>query len=225
VQTARDIVAQAPADEALLHRVQQENQRRILGKLLHDLRNPVHSLRITIELFARLARRAGDMDALMDRAARYAVPAEAALQSLIVVTGRFGLYLSPPVAPVIAPMNVAESLDELALLLDASSRKDNVEVRLHITEDEQPLHVHADRPRLSHALLRYCSSSDGRVRLEATGEGDSVRIDVLSEGPVCEMGAFTAEEFRELMENAGGEVTLAPNRVSLRFKRAAPSPG
>ena len=73
----------APSDHALLQRVQQENQRRILGKLLHDLRNPVHSLRITIELFSRLVRRSGDVDVLTDRAARYVAPAEAALNSLI----------------------------------------------------------------------------------------------------------------------------------------------
>jgi signal transduction histidine kinase len=214
----------AASDESLLHRLQQDNQRRILGKLLHDLRNPVHSLRITIELFARLARRSGDIDALMDRAARYVAPAEAALESLLAVTGRFGLYLSPPAPPQIGALDVRECLPEVAILLGGAGRPNRVEVVLQNPEGAPPLQVEADRPRLSHVLLLLCNPNEGSVKVNATEEADSVLIEVLTESPAVAPG-FTREELSRLIANAGGELTLAPNHASLRFKRSAPGPG
>ena len=59
-------------DAAAYRRVQQANQAQIVSKLLHDLRNPVHSLRIAIELFNRLAQPQADAKTLLPRAARYA---------------------------------------------------------------------------------------------------------------------------------------------------------
>lgn len=53
IKKGRDVSSPAralPADIMLFKRIQQENQRQILGKLLHDLRNPVHSIRISMEL-------------------------------------------------------------------------------------------------------------------------------------------------------------------------------
>jgi hypothetical protein len=155
----------------------------------------------------------------MERAARYVTPAEAALESLLVVTQRLALYLSPPAAPSIASLDVGQSLDEIALLLGGGGREHKVEVALHVKEGDRPLQIDADRPRLSHALLRHCSSRDGHVRLEASAEADDVRIDVHSAGEASESVPFTADEFRQLIERAGGAVTLASDRTSLRFKR------
>ena len=117
-----------------------------------------------------------------------------------------------------APLNVAECFDEIALLLGGAGRESPIEVTLHMTEGEEPLQLEADRPRLSHALLRHCSSSDGNVRLSAVVEGDAVRIDVDSDAPAAAV-SFSAEEFAELVKNAGGELSLTANRASLRFKR------
>jgi hypothetical protein len=225
VRTERETTTKSWADEALLQRVQQENQRRVFGKLLHDLRNPVHSRRITIELFGRLARRTGDVEALMERAARYVAPAEAALNALIAVTARFGLYMSPPVPPVVAPVNVGECLDEIALLLGEAGRQSRIEVTLPVEEGASTLELEADRPRLSHALLRHCSLSEGLIRLRAAADADDVRIDVLTDGQSSARAAFTADEFRQLIENAGGALTLAPHLASLRFRRTPQSAG
>jgi hypothetical protein len=208
----------------LLQRLQQENQRRILGKLLHDLRNPVHSLRITIELFARLARRSGDMDALMDRAARYVEPAEASLQALMTVTDRFGLYLSPPAAPERRAVDVHATLAEIALLLGGAGHTNRVELGLQNAADGSPLRIEGDRYRLSHVLLQLCNPDEGTPRVSASEEGDSVRIEVLTEAP-RRAGDFTAEELKRVIEDAGGELRLEANRAALTFRRSARGPG
>lgn len=228
----------APPDAALLRRVQQQNQRQILGKLLHDLRNPIHCIRITMELFGRLARHRtdqdqGNQDKLLERAAAYIEPAEAALHNLLVTNERLGLYLAGPAAPVMAPLAIPEWLAEISLLLRASTRR--LRVELAPIESTQGWLVQADRARASHALLRYCLSRDSsQVSLAARADGsDFIHIDVgfgAAEASSAQPGngeavdsaepQLTMEELRVLIENAGG--TLAPGAsVSLRFQRSA----
>jgi hypothetical protein len=205
------------SNDALLQRLQQENQRRILGKLLHDLRNPVHSLRITIELFSRLARRNGDVDALMERAGRYVGPADAALQSLVVVTNRFGLYLSPPAPPQIDQVDVRECLDEIALLLGGAGRPNGVKVQAEATGDTS-LRLEADRARLSHVLLQLCGSSErGVIELNAKTTSAEIAIEVIADLRTA-MTDFSAEELAALIQDAGGTMVFAPDRAILRFK-------
>src|SRR5688572_23688999 len=112
-----------PPDAAVLGRVQQENQRQIVGKLLHDLRNPVHSIRISMELFGRLARRNGDVDKLMERAGQYIDPAEAAVASLVANSERLARYLASPAPAEIAAVPVDELLTEVTALLKAGKRR------------------------------------------------------------------------------------------------------
>ena len=112
-----------PPDAPVLSRVQQENQRQIVGKLLHDLRNPVHSIRISMELFGRLARRNGDVDKLMDRAGVYIERAEAAVASLVANSERLARYLAAPAMPETPTLQVEELLAEVTALLRAAKRR------------------------------------------------------------------------------------------------------
>lgn len=216
-------------DAALLLRVQQENQDQILGKLLHDLRNPVHSIRITIELFSRLARKNGDVDALMDRAARYIGPAEAALDDLLKNCQRLGDYLAAPAAPAIAPLNIHSWLGEIALLLRSCRRE------LHVTCDlsnmDTDLQIAADRPRLSHAFLRWAlagESSQVSLAARTAPDLDIVCIEMGCDAQECgTRGAdpsalpFTANELQVLIENAGGNLAIVPEgKISARFRKA-----
>jgi C4-dicarboxylate-specific signal transduction histidine kinase len=209
--------------------VQQENQRQIVGKLLHDLRNPVHSIRISMELFGRLARRSGDFDRLMERAALYIEPAEAAVASLVANSERLGRYLAAPGAPEIQTVQVDEMLGEVTALLRSAKR------RLQVTSalpDPPTLAVRADRTRLCHVLLHSClnnaaaavtisvRSANGMTALDlafATGATD----DATSTAPLG------ADELRLIVETAGGAVVAASDAaLSMTFRRASdPPPG
>jgi signal transduction histidine kinase len=209
-------------------RVQQENQRQIVGKLLHDLRNPVHSVRISMELFGRLARRSGDVDKLMERAAVYIEPAEAAIASLVSNAERIARYVTVPGAAEMSAVPVEEVVSEVATLLRAARR------RLQVTcsqLDDPGLRVRADRVRICHVLLHTClnnlasavtitarTGTNGRVLLEATFAGeprqDAARSDPLS-----------AEEVRTIVETAGGALlTASQAALSMEFTRAGDPP-
>jgi signal transduction histidine kinase len=218
-------------DEALLRRVQQQNQRQVIGKLLHDLRNPIHSMRITMELFSRLARRNGDQDKLIERAATYIGPAEAALGNLLSMNEQLGIYLANPVPPSPSPLGIQEWLTEIASLLRASIRQ--LQVELPSSESLQGCRAHADRARASHALLQYClSAGPSRVSLAVRadaaehiyidvsfGAADASRVEPQEGGPNSAEPRLTYEELSVLIENAGGSVAAGAGQdVSLRFK-------
>ena len=84
---------------------------------MHDLRNPVHSIRISMELFGRLARRNGDVDKLMERAGLYIDPAEAAVASLVANSERLARYLAAPAPAEVTGLPVEEVLTEVSTLL------------------------------------------------------------------------------------------------------------
>jgi hypothetical protein len=210
-------------DEALLRRVQQDNQRQILGKLLHDLRNPVHSIRITMELFGRLARRTGNLDELIERAAVYIGPAEQALNNLVATTERLGTWLASPSAPAIAPLDVREWCEEIALLLRASRRRQQVTV----AGIDPALRMLADRVRLSHCVLQCCLMNESaQATLSARQKGDDrVEVEIRFDAPVETVGekpgALSREELRELLDNAGAVLaTHDPTLVLLGFRRS-----
>jgi len=217
-------------DEALLRRAQQGNQAQILSKLLHDLRNPIHSIRITMELFGRLARRTGNVDELIERAAVYIGPAEAAMNRLCANTERLAGWLANPTMPAVAALGVREWFEEVALLLRASRRRLNVTVAV----TDPALRMLADRPRLGHGVLQCCLANESsHATLLAREENDDrVAVEIrfgapgetLSGERSGEQGAaLNAEELRELFSNAGGVlVTHDPTCVLLSFRRSAP---
>jgi hypothetical protein len=192
------------ADAAAYRRVQQANQAQIVAKLLHDLRNPVHSLRIAIELFNRLAQPEADAKTLLPRAARYAPGAESAIGALAEQTERLAVYLGPPRRPALQPVAVNACLDETAFLLREAVQPLEMEVRSSLSADVAVL---ADRARLSHALLawtRQCSTKT----LDVCEDHEGVWIAV---------GAAAAPEadVRTLLESAGARLG-ADGRVVFR---------
>ncbi|MGH8188363.1 MAG: hypothetical protein ACREUC_17525 [Steroidobacteraceae bacterium] len=216
----------APADEALLRRVQQDNQREVLGKLLHDLRNPVHSLRISIELFGRLARRSGNVDKLMERAATFIGPAETALESLLANTDKLSRYLAAPAPATIAPFALGELLGEIATLLQGSRRK----LQVACPSIESGPKVAADRARVAHVLLHCCLNGPAlSISLSAREESDQrAWIDLTYEptapaaaDPGPRASALTLDEVQLLMKIAGGTVQATPaGGMSLGLNRA-----
>jgi hypothetical protein len=210
--------------------VQQENQRQIVGKLLHDLRNPVHSIRISMELFGRLARRDGDFDKLMARAGAYIDPAEAAVASLVANSERLAKYVMGPAAPEPSAVLVDELLTEVAALLKASKRRLQSTATL---ANDPALSVHADRTRVCHVLLHSCFSNPApavALSVRAAAEG-LVVLDVAFEagaaGDVARPDPLSAEELRTIVETAGGAVlATSVTALSLEFRRAdSPSRG
>jgi hypothetical protein len=216
-------------DAGVLGRIQQDNQRQILGKLLHDLRNPVHSIRISMELFGRLARRKGDLDKLMERAAAYIEPAEAAIESLVVNSERLGKYLAAPAAAQIAPTPVGPLLAEVTALVRAARRK--LHVTCSISDADATLKIQADRVRLSHLLLHRClNNAAANVAIAVSRDGDdSARIDLVFSGAGADDGTISAPldtaEIRLLGETAGGSMAAASaDALALSFRcwRAPP---
>jgi K+-sensing histidine kinase KdpD len=214
-------------DAVLLNRVQQENQRQLVGKLLHDLRNPVHSIRISMELFGRLARRTGDVDKLMERAALYIDPAEAAVASLVANSERLSRYLAAAAAPETQTLSVEELLAEVTTLLRAAKR------RLQVTSalpDPPTLAIHADQMRLCHVLLHSCLSNPAAaVAIAVRASNGMVVFDVAFQAGAPDESAranpLSADELRLIVETAGGALLATSDAaLSLEFRPASESP-
>jgi light-regulated signal transduction histidine kinase (bacteriophytochrome) len=211
-----------------LSRVQQENQRHLVGKLLHDLRNPVHSIRISMELFGRLVRRSGDFDKMMARAAQYIDPAEAAVASLVANSDRLSRYLAAPASPETQTLPVDETLSEVTALLRAAQRR----LQVTTTLPESPPAVRADRMRLCHVLLHSCLNNPApAVTITVRPANGLVTFDLAFQAGALQEGArataLTPEELRAIVETAGGAVVAASDAaLSLEFRRASdPPPG
>jgi hypothetical protein len=210
-----------PPDADVLNRVQLENQRQIVGKLLHDLRNPVHSVRISMELFGRLARRNGDVDKLMERAAVYIEPAEAAIVSLVANSERLSRYLASAGAPETTSVAVEEILTEVTTLLRGSKRRLQVACTM---PDDAALKVRADRIRICHVLLHSClNSSAPAVAVSARPDGNG--LVVIEATFQAGANALSAEELRTIVETAGGAVqSTTDSGLALTFTRAPDPP-
>lgn len=226
--TARFAPPAVPPDAAVLNRVQQENQRQIVGKLLHDLRNPVHSVRISMELFGRLARRNGDVDKLMERAAVYIEPAEAAVASLVAISERLSRYLAAASAPESTAVPVEEVLAEVTTLLRGSKRRLQVACTL---PDDAALKIRADRIRVCHVLLHAClNNSAPAVAISTRLDGDRrVVLDAAFQAgendDTARANALSAEEVQAIVETAGGTLVAATDAgLSMTFTRAADPP-
>jgi len=193
------------ADAEILRRVQQRNQQQIIGKLLHDLRNPVHSMRITVELFARLTQKDADTAALLGRAARYVAPAESAIAVLIRQSERLSTYLSPPQPPALQPIAINDWVAEICMLLRESIPGVDASVASTLGDE---VCLTADRPRLSHALLRWClSKAEGALVLNARAtESNRIQIQATSSRWTTDRfePPFTVQELELLIGCAGG---------------------
>jgi hypothetical protein len=216
-----------PPDAAVLGRVQQENQRQIVGKLLHDLRNPVHSIRISMELFGRLARRSGDVDKLMERAGLYIDPAEAAVANLVANSERLARYLAAPAPAEVAVLPVEEVLTEVSVLLKASKRR----IQGTCTLQDARLLMRADRIRVCHVLLHSCLNNPGAAVVLAgrPGADGLVVLEVTFQAAAADDAArsvpLRADELQMIVETAGGALlTATATTLSMEFRRADEPP-
>lgn len=216
------------ASHSLIERVQRELQREILGKLLHDLRNPIHSIQISMELFGRVARNPSDPN-LCQRAAAYVDPAEAAVTSLRIANARLTRYLTVPGEPKLAPLQLGELMSEVTLLLRASRRQ----LRVSYQPDESGASavIEADATRLAHLLIHHClGNAASSVRLSADdGSSGGVAISgrfedgaSMSAEAAPRPTALTASELEQLVEAAGGKVARHDEAgFSFEFRRAS----
>jgi hypothetical protein len=189
----------------------------------------VHSIRISMELFGRLARRSGDVDKLMERAALYIDPAEAAVASLVANSERLARYLAAAAAPETQTLSVEELLTEVTSLLRASKRK------LQVTStppDPPTLAIRADRMRLCHVLLHTCLNNPATAVTIDVRAGNGVAVfDLAFQAGAADDAAraspLSAEQLRLIVETAGGAVTASSGAaLSLEFRRASdPQPG
>jgi signal transduction histidine kinase len=203
--------SQPIADEAAFRRVQQTNQPQVVAKLLHDLRNPVHSMRITVELFGRIVQSRADASALLSRAARYVAPAEAAISTLSKQTERLAIWLGPPAQPRLQPLEVNDWLAEIAALVRDSSLALDAKVESGLSDQ---VRLSADRPRLSHAFLNWCLSARTPIVLSAAEEADHIRL-------TAGLATEPDEDVRTLIERSGGQyVRNAGRAAALIFQRA-----
>jgi hypothetical protein len=187
----------------------------------------VHSIRISMELFGRLARRSGDFDKLMERAALYIEPAEAAVASLVANSERLARYLAVPAAPEIETVQVDDVLGEVTALLRAPRR------RLQVTSalsDAPPLAVRADRMRLCHVLLHSClSNAAAAVTISVRSANGMTAFDLAFQAGAADEVTTTAplspDELRLIVETAGGGLVAASDAaLSLTFRRASDAP-
>jgi hypothetical protein len=188
----------------------------------------VHSIRISMELFGRLARRSGDVDKLMERAGTYIDPAEAAVASLVANSERLAKYLAAAAAPELTPVPVDEMLTEVASLLKAAKRRIQVTCTL---SGDAALRMRADRIRVCHALLHSCLNNPASVAALAIRPAAEalVVLDVTfqagANGDAARANALRAEELQAIVETAGGAVLAASETaLSLEFRRAADPP-
>jgi hypothetical protein len=174
-----------------------------------------------MELFGRLARRSGDVDKLMERAALYIEPAEAAIASLIANSERLARYLAPAGAPETASVPVGEILTEVTALLRGSKRRLQVACTL---PDDAALKLRADRIRVCHVLLHSClNSSTPAVAVSARADGSG--LVVIEATFQAGANALSTEEVRTIAETAGGALLAATDAgFAMTFTRAADPP-
>jgi hypothetical protein len=181
-----------------------------------------------MELFGRLARRNGDVDKLMERAAQYIDPAEAAVASLVANSDRLSRYLAAPAAAETQTLPVDELFSEMTILLRGAKR------RLQVTSalPDPPPAVRADRMRLCHVLIHSCLSNPASAVTISVRPADGVvTLDLAFQTAAAEEGVrpsrLSNEELQAIVETAGGAVVAASDAaLSLEFRRASdPPPG
>jgi hypothetical protein len=177
-----------------------------------------------MELFGRLARRDGDFDKLMSRAAAYIDPAEAAVASLVANSERLAKYVASPTAADLAPVAVDELLTEVGALLKAGKRRMQATCTL---ANDPALSLRGDRIRVCHALLHSCFNNPApavALSVRASAEG-LVVLDVAFQAGTTHEAAraipLSAQELQTIVETAGGAVlTASATALSLEFRRA-----
>ena len=181
-----------------------------------------------MELFSRLARRSGDVDKLMERAATYIDPAEAAVASLVANSERLARYLAAPAPAEVTAVSVEEVLTEVTALLKASKRRLQATCTL---PDDRTLRMRADRTRLCHVLLHSCLNGPApAVVMAGRAAADGlVGLDVTFQAGAADDAARSIplrfDELQLIVETAGGALlTATAATLAMEFRRADEPP-
>ena len=182
-----------------------------------------------MELFGRLARRSGDVDKLMERAALYIEPAEGAVASLVANSERLARYLAAAAMPGMQTVQVEDLLSEVTTLLRAARRR--LQVTSTLPEPPVPA-IRADRMRLCHVLLHSClNNAAAAVAISVRSANGMTAFDLTFQPGAADETAraspLSTEELRAIVETAGGGlVARSDTALSMTFMRAhEPPPG
>ncbi|HXE73458.1 MAG TPA: GAF domain-containing sensor histidine kinase [Candidatus Nitrosotenuis sp.] len=189
-----NIVAVA-LENARLHRVTEENLRRIteleqaktsfIGLLSHELRTPLTKIRAYTELLLRFRERVkpGQQEDYLRVVLSQARHLQALLNDLFIVNEMEGAVQHLRRSPV----DVREYLAELVDIWSADSQRHRFEVEA-LPADDEAFVCHLDREKVFQALYHLVSNAvkfspqGGLVRLSAAPEGPGVVLAVQDEG-------------------------------------------
>ena len=162
---------------------------RLLGRLAHEIRNPLSSLDIHVQLLEE------DLTAVAPQAkpklASRLDVIHGELHRLDAIVEQF-LRLAGPSAPDLAPVDLAEIIGHVRDVLQPEAATREIEIVTR-RADNLPL-VPADADQLIQAMLNLVINAlqavdrRGRIELGARAEGDGVVLDVRDTGPGVAVG-------------------------------------
>ncbi len=180
---------------------------RLLGRLAHEIRNPLSSLDIHVQLLEE------DLAALAPPAktklANQLEVIRGELHRLDAIVEQF-LRLAGPSVPDLAPVDTAGILEHVRDVLQPEAATREIEI---LTRVAGPLPVvQADAGQLIQAMLNLVINAlqavdrRGRVELAAAADGDGLVLEVRDTGPgvaVANLGTIFAPYFTTKAEGSG----------------------
>lgn len=154
---------------------------RMAAHVTHEVRNPLSSIGLNVELLEEELAGAGGPEA---KALLRAIQGE--IDRLTAITEEY-LRLARLPAPRLEPESLGAIVEEVGRFVAREMETSNVSLRVEV-EPNLPL-VAADEPQIRQALLnllrnaREAMSEGGEVRLEARAQGGGVEIRVSDRGP------------------------------------------
>jgi two-component system sensor histidine kinase HydH len=204
---------------------------RLLGRLAHEIRNPLSSLDIHLQLFEE------DLDEMAPQAkAKLASRLDVIhgeLHRLDAIVEQF-LRLAGPSAPDLAPVDLAKIIGHVCDVLQPEAATREIEIVTR-PADNLPL-VPADADQLIQATLNLVINAlqavdrRGRVELGAMADGDGVVLEVRDTGPgvtVGNLGTIFEPYFTTKAEGSGLGLWIAQQIIAAHGGtiRAANAPG
>ena len=144
---------------------------RMAANIAHEIRNPLASLTGAIEVLAR----DGDLGGTRDRLAQIVVRESERLDHII----KDLLDYARPAPLVLQPINLADTLDEVLLLLEHRPLPDNVKI---VRAYDRELGVEADPQQIRQVFWNLCLNA-----LQAMVEGGELQVAARREGRVVQV--------------------------------------
>jgi signal transduction histidine kinase len=234
-EIAQAINEMAQRRAALEAEVRRQDRLAALGKVVagvaHEIRNPLNSMRLTLELLARKVRKgtaeAGEVEAAIRE-----------IDRLDLILARL-LAFGRPALQDRHVQDVAPILRRAMSLVQEQSRKKSVELAVEL-EEAGELRADVDAPQIEQVLINLllnaieASPPGRRVALAARREHGRLRITVADQGPgvPVEAQAHVFDAYyttkpdgaglglsvsREIVATHGGDLTLAPGGAGATF--------